>query len=198
MLNSTYHPLRDKALAIFLLLAVVMGAYLLADRVYLSGLDQIKNEIEQKQRKSQKIVSILQKENEINAVIAQRQKSEKKQNIFLVSDKASTASSELQNKLKRLISTYSNAKILTIKPYPAVEHDRYMETSIEVRMRGVKHNELKNILYQVESGFPLLMINRLDIKRSQLRYKPIIKMDNRADKLEVILVVSGFFQGAEQ
>ena len=65
-------------------------------------------------------------------------------------------------------------------------------------MRGVKHNELKNILYQVESGFPLLMINRLDIKRSQLRYKPIIKMDNRADKLEVILVVSGFFQGAEQ
>ncbi len=198
MLNFSGNPLIEKSLAIVLLLFFLMAGYLLFSNIYLNQLFILDTDINLKLKKASKVESILSKEVELKAKISTQKKKLDKNKIFLTNSKPSTASTELQNKIKRLIASKSKAKILTIKPHPFVEFDNYTETSIEIRMKNIGHNGIKNIIYLIENSSPTLIIKELDIKRTQLRYKTLVKSKSSADKLEFILVVSAFFRGNAQ
>jgi hypothetical protein len=193
--NFSGNPLIEKTLAVVLLLFFLMAGYLLFSNIYLNQLYILDKGINLKLKKVSKVESILGKEAELKAKISVQKKRLDKNKIFLTNTKPSTASTELQNKIKRLIVSKSKAKILTIKPHPFVKFDNYTETSIEIRMKNIGHNGIKNIIYLIENSSPTLIIKELDIKRTQLRYKTLVKSKGSVDKLEVILVVSAFFRG---
>lgn len=196
--NFRQNPLLEKSLAIFLLLFFLMTGYFLFSNIYLNQLFVLDTDINLKLKKISKVESILDKEAELKSKISIQKKKLDKNKIFLTNSKPSTASTELQNKIKNLIVSKSKAKILSIKTNPFVEFDHYTETSIEIRMKNIGHNGVKNIIYMIENSSPTLIIKELDIKRTQLRYKALVKTQGNVDKLEVILVVSAFFRGNTQ
>lgn len=197
---SNFSPIKviEKSVALLILFALLFLTFLLFNNVYLEGLMSIDKEIDLKLKKRDKIESILVKEKSLKEEINNYKKQIQKNKIFLSNNKASTASSELQNKLKRLISNQSKAKILTIKPYPVINHEGYSESSIELRMKGLGHVEVQNILYSIESGKPMLKIKELDIKRKRSRYKALINSKRNDKELEVTLVVSGYYRSKSQ
>lgn len=196
MHNLFGHHQLDKLIAISILVLLLLMSYLLVTQIYLEGLNLIQTEIDINRKKSSKVDGILEKEkyyrNEINKIKG----AYKQPKYFLSSNQSSTASSEVQNKLKKIINSQTKAKILTLKPYPVTKHEGYSEVSIEIRMKDVSHNEIQKMLYQIESEYPLIIINELDITRTQLTYKSILGKRNDSSDLNITLVASGFFRGS--
>ena len=184
----------DGVLAIGLLLIVLLGGYVFIKQVYLQQLSKLNYEIELKKKKNAKVNSILANEKELRDEIDQQKIAINKNIIFLNSNKPVTAASELQNYLKNIIGTHSNAKILTIKPYPAQEHADYSETSLEIRMKDIDHKELAKVLYVIESNDPLLFIKELDVKLIRRRFTSSVQSKNNRVKLGVIMVVNSFYR----
>lgn len=194
MHNFFINKQADKILAIAILLALLSAGYFFASHIYLEQLSRLKSEIEFKKKSNAKIDSILAHEKDLKDKIERQRYANKKNVIFLTSSKSTTAASELQNDLKKLIATHSNAKILTIKPYPVVEYEHYSETSLEIRIKDISHEGLHNVLYRIENNAPVLQMKELDIKLTQLRYKSLVEQNSELENLAVTMVVSGFFR----
>ncbi len=186
----------DKILAFGILLVVLLTVFLLLNNVYVEMLVDMNNEVKLLNRKSAKIKSILAIENDLKEKVIQKKNIMKKGKLFLSNNNSTSAASELQNYLKKLITTYSNSKILTIKPYPVAQHDEYSEVSLEIRVKDITHKELQNVLYRIETKSPVLLVKELGIRKTKLQYKPLIKKSGNTDHLESIFVISGFFQDA--
>ncbi len=195
MLNFIENSLFNKIAAVLLLLLVCLISYSFFTNLYLDPLIELNDEITINKKKAAKVDSILANEKELKEKISNQKKLLDKYKIFLKNSKPATASSELQNKIKNLIVSYSKAKILTIKPFPLIKHEGYSETSIEIKLRKIKHEGLYKILYQIENNTPLLLITEIDIKKAQLRYKTLIKKQSAPVELDVTFMVSGFFRG---
>ena len=188
----------DKALAILLLLLVIFSGFFLFNYVYLNQITTYINEIELGQKKYAKINSIISNQKEFDRTLKQEKSKLHKNLIFLKNSNPATAASELQNYVKRIIAANSKAKVLTIKPYPVVDHDDYFETSLEIRLKAVSHNELQKLLYRIESNKPLLLVREVDVKRNRILFKSLIKNKDEKIQLNVNLIISGFFKGASQ
>jgi hypothetical protein len=186
----------DKAVALSILLLLVSLVLVFITEVYLDHFVQIEEEIDLNRKKAGRVDSILTKEAEYQKAILSYQRNKQSKQIFLKASNASTASSELQNKTKGLISRYTKAKIQTIKPYPVVQHDNYSEVAIEIRMRDITHSEVRDMLFQVESQLPLIMVSELEIVRTQLQYKSLVAKKGPQHSLNATMVLSAFFRGS--
>jgi hypothetical protein len=185
----------DKIVAVAILVVLLAISYLLFTNLYLSGLNELKSEIEINRKKAEKVDSILANEKLYQKKINEIKKKSSQAKNFLKSNQASTASSEIQNLIKGIISRNTKAKILTLKPYPAIQHEGYSEVSIEIRMREIGHEEIKNMLYKIESEQPLIIIKELEIGRAQQQYKSILgKTRSNENDLSITLVASAFYR----
>jgi hypothetical protein len=77
-----------------------------------------------------------------------------------------------------------------------VKYDNYSEASLEIRISGMGHESLQELLYGIESHSPVLIIQELDIKLPQRRYSAMVEPTGEPENLGVTFVVSGFFREA--
>ena len=185
----------DKVLAIGILVLFLSACFVFFNYLYLNQIQNSVKQIEFSKKKNAKIGTILTQQKQLQKEINQRRISIKSNRIFLINHNPANAASELQNYLKKLVATHSNAKILSIKPYPVLEHDGFYETSLELRLKGVEHKEIQKILYMIESRSPVVLVKEIDIKRAQIRFKTVLKQDKKKNVLGVNMVVSAFFRG---
>ena len=186
----------DKILAVLLLLAVLTGAYLLVTRVYLVELGEISREIEVSKRKQARVRSILASESELNRKIRDFEDQHQEANLFLRNSDAATASTELHNHVKNLIAKHTGARISSIKPYPVKSFEDYSETSLEISLLDVSHEDLYRLLYRIEADTPVVLVRELEVKVFRRRYKPIVRDEPEATRMTVSMVVSGYFRGS--
>lgn len=184
----------DKVVALSILLLLLSMVFVFVKDVYLESFVQVEADIDLNRKKAGRVESILGREKEYRKAIQDYQRDKKSKRIFLQASNASTASSELQNKVKSLISRYTKAKIQTIKPYPVVQHENYSEVSVEIRMRDITHAEMRDMLYQIESQLPLILVSELEIVRTQLQYKSLVAKSGPKHALNSTLVVSAYFR----
>ena len=189
---SRLPPWSQKLIA-WLLLAVLMAAGIaLFNAFYLSPLTGFVAERERETAKRQRVERILRQESAVRQQMAEFRRRTSEQ-LFLASNKASAASSELQNLVKRLIESQTRSSILSLKPYPVEGHEGYNEVTIEVRVRGLGHEGLKRVLYGMESSRPLLQIRKLDIKRPSVNYSSV-HTGEADNQLGAVFVISAFFR----
>lgn len=187
----------DKIIAVSILVALLLLSYLLFSNVYLDGLNELESELQIQIKKTQKVDGILAKEKYYKNEISKFEKKYKSSKNFLNSDQPSTASSELQNKLRNIISSNTTAKILTVKPFPVITHEGYSEVSVEIRMSTVNHQDLHKMLYLIENELPLIFIKDIDITRAAVAYKSILGAKSKdASDLSLTFVASSFFREA--
>lgn len=187
----------DKIIAISILVVLLFLSYLLFSNVYLDGLNELETETQIQIKKTQKVDGILAKEKFYKNEISKIENKYKQSRNFLNSDQPSTASSEIQNKLKTIISRNTSAKILTVKPFPVTSHEGYSEVSVEIRMKSVNHQDIQKMLYMIENELPLIIIKDIDITRAAVAYKSILGSKAKdASDLSVSFVASSFFREA--
>ena len=184
-----------KTLALGILLLPLLAIYFLANQFYLQGLRTLEKDIAVERQKAARVEALLAREQYYSEKIGKARKRINQQRIFLNSTQSSGASSEIQNSIKRLISKYSRAKILTIKPYPAVSHDGYNEVSVEIRMKDISHEELQKMLHAMETHAPVIVIKELEINQTRLNYKSLVGKLGSSSDLNSTLVASAFFKG---
>ncbi len=184
----------DRVLAVGILLAVLAAGYVFVKYVYLEQLAGFDRELELRKKKNAKIDSILADEKELRIKINRQKNVIQRNRIFLTSKNPATAISELQTDVKKLITTRSKGKILAIKPFPVLDHGDYSEASLEIRVKGISHKGLQNVLYMIENKSPVLLIKELDIKSVQRQFTSMVKSEGKPEKLGVSIVVSGFFR----
>ena len=61
-------------------------------------------------------------------------------------------------------------------------------------MKDINHSEIQKMLYQIESQLPLIIVNELDVIRTQLQYKALVSKSGDQNDLNITLVVSGYFK----
>ena len=183
----------QRLLAWGLLLGLLLALGYLFAGFYLQPLQSELEDRRRQAEKAQRVEAILAREGQI-AETAQRLQALGLNRLFLPEQSASTAASALQNRIKRLVTAQSGAKIQAIKPFPAEEKAGYAELSLEIRMIGLSHAGLQRVLHGIETSLPALVIKRISIKRAVNRYKPVVRPDNRDARLAVTLVVSGYFR----
>ncbi len=186
----------DKIVAVSILVLLLLVSYLMFSNIYLDGLRELESETEMLRKKTQKVDSILAKEEYYQAEIQKIKRKYKQSKNFLNSSQPSTASSEIQNKLKSIISRHTRAKILTVKPFPVVHNDGYSEVSVEIRMKSVNHAEIHKMLYLIENELPLILIKDIDIARTSVAYKSILGQSKDASDMNMTFVASSFFRDA--
>ena len=186
----------DKAVALSILLLLLLLVYVLFSSFYLDGLREIESETEILRKKTERVDSILAQEKFYQDEIQKVKKKYKQSKNFLNSSQPSTASSEIQNTLKSIISRNTRAKILTVKPFPVVQNDGYSEVSVEIRMKAVNHQEIQKMLYLIENELPLIIIKDIDITRASVAYKSILGQSKDASDMSMTFVASSFFRDA--
>lgn len=187
----------DKVVAVGILTMMLVMVYLVFSQVYLDGLNTLDQEISLVRKKSAKVKAILDKAPYFKTQIQRAKGSASQNRMFLISKQPSTAISEIQNITKKLISTHTKAKILTIKPYPVVQHDGYSEVSVEIRMKGLNHNELQMMLFGIERHQPLILIKELEINQTRLNYKSLVAKRGKRNDLNSSMVISGYFKNKQ-
>ena len=184
----------DKALALGILGIIVIIVIAGVRYLYIDQLAEISKDLELVKVKNARVEQILGNEASLSKQFDTQRRLINREKLFLNGRSSEAASSELQNGLKRLITTHSRSKIQTIKPIPAVKMDDYSELSLEIRVRDLDHKGLQNLLYQIEAHSPVLVIKELDLKRTQLNYRPLVKQAGKKSGLEATFVVSGYFR----
>jgi hypothetical protein len=185
----------DRIFAVLILLVLLAGAYAMVRNYYLEQLTALHQELTLSKKKHAKIDAILVNEKHLGNQIRQFKGQVQKNRLFLNQDNPATAASELQNHVRKLISSNSRAKISAIKPYPAKVYDNYSETSFEIYLLDVSHSDLYRLLHSIESSVPIVLVRELEITVTRRRYKSIAKADEDPANMKVTLVVSGFFRG---
>lgn len=188
----------DKVIALSILAVLVLVLLLLFSNVYLDGLSEIDKEAELLRRKTDKVDGILAREKFYQQEIAKVKRQYSQARNFLNSTQPSTASSELQNKLKSIISRNTKAKILTVKPFPVVNSDGYSEVSVEIRMKQASHDDIHKMLYLIEKELPLIIIKDIDIAKTAAAYKSILGKVRDSGDMNMTFVASSFFRDASK
>ncbi len=184
----------DRILAIVILLTLLAGGYLLVRYVYLEQLTSLSHELEVLKKKHAKIDSILVSEKELKKQIRELKVRTQKNKLFLNNKNSATAASELQNYIKRLVGTYSKAKISSIKPYPVKTYDDYSETSLEISLLEISHDDLHRLLYNIENNAPVVLVREIEIKLARRKYRPLVKSEVEPTRMGASMVVSSFFR----
>ncbi len=185
-------PWTQKTIAWMLLAFVVIAVLSLFKGFYLTPLYELVDQREQEMAKRKRVERILSQEAAVRGQKAEFQR-KTRDRLFLASSKATAASSELQNLVKRLLESQTRSSIVSLKPYPVESRQGYHEVTIEVRVRGLAHEGLKRVLYGMESSRPLLLIDKLDIKRPVVRYSSV-NTEEQDNQLSAVLVISAFFR----
>ena len=182
----------QRSLAWGLLLLLLIVAWKLFDGYYLQRLQADIGQLQQELRKKQRVDAILARGKAVRA-LQERMAGQSVQALYLKQDGPSTAASALQKRIKALVESQSRARILTLKPYPAVEHEGFSEVAMEVRMKDLSHAGLQRILYGLESRTPLMVVKKINIKRTVQRYRPVVKPGKRDNQLTATLIVGAYF-----
>jgi hypothetical protein len=181
---------RSLAWSVLMVLLAVLASLFM--NLYLQPLQTQLHQWQQRSEKGRRIAVILEQEPAVRDW-QRRYQVLGLDRLFLPERSASRAASALQNRVKRLVSSQSGAKIQAIKPYPVEMKSGYAEISLEIRIRDLSHAGLERVLRGIESSLPALVIRQVSIKRPVSRYEPMVRPDRRDNRLAVTLVVGGFF-----
>ncbi len=114
------------------------------------------------------------------------------QNHF--SDRATPAlaSADLQQLIKKVVVD-AGGRLLSTQVVPETEEDHFIKTSVKVQMSG-DTMALRNVLYDIETARPMLIIDNLTIRAISARRDPRTRKLLPSNELNVNFDVSGYIR----
>lgn len=102
------------------------------------------------------------------------------------------ASADLQQLIKKVVVD-AGGHLLSTQVVPETEEDHFIRTSVKVRMSG-DTLALRNVLYEIETARPMLMVDNLVIRAMSGRRDPRTRKLLPSNELNVNFDVSGYMR----
>jgi general secretion pathway protein M len=160
-------PPTRRVLAIGILILVIALPYWLMVRPILDEFARIDSEIAEQQERLGRLTSIAERlatlESQRDALARGGNRAEG----YLTGGSEAIVAADLQNRLKTLIAN-AGGKLASTQVLPATEEAGFRQVSVRVRL-NTSINGLSTLLYELETGEPLLFIDNLDVSTRQDR-----------------------------
>lgn len=160
-------PPTRRVLAIGILILVIALPYWLMVRPILDEFARIDSEIAEQHERLGRLTSIAARlatlESQRDALARGGNRAEG----YLTGSSEAIVAADLQNRLKTLISN-AGGKLASTQVLPATDEAGFRQVSVRVRL-NTSINGLSTLLYELETGEPLLFIDNLDVSTRQDR-----------------------------
>ena len=166
-----------RGIALGLLLAVIVGAYWLVDRVWLGQYVYYQENIEQLQDRFLRYVKIIAGRPELEAKLRQVGQDNSIAQYYLAQPSPTLAATDLQQQVKNIIES-NGGRLASTQILPATKENGFTRVAIKVQMLVNEMEALQKTLYALESAKPLLFINNVQMRARTVR-KRVPRTNNR-------------------
>ncbi len=135
----------------------------------------------------------------LEAQLAELEAREVRRSDYLEADSDILAAADLQSRLRGLFERFGAVQ-RSVQALPASEEDGLLKITVRAQF-SAETEALARILYQLETGVPLLFVDSLDIRRKQSRRRRRNQQQEEAaqtaGRLDVRLDLTGFMPRPE-
>lgn len=195
-LQSPLSQTQSRLLALSLLCLLVgiifLGAVLPVWRIYQSN----QQAIEEVRGQITRFSRIAAARGALAKQVRQLEKGLNRSRYTLSQESTTLAAAALQERVKAIVEQ-SGGKLISTQDLPVVEEGPFQRVTVNVRMR-VDTDALQTILYELESGLPLLLVdNMMILSRTRGRYTRAPRAGSQSYDLDVRFDISGLMGGDE-
>lgn len=171
-----------------ILLAMLLAFYIIIIHPAISARFQFKQRYEELQFQFSKLGNAESKSHQLQMELDRLRAQETDKTGFLENKPDALAAADLQNHIKTLIES-SEGNLVSTQVVSQKEVDVFPKVTVKVYLRG-SIEALRNVLYQMDSNQPVLIIDNLLIQRRGGSNRRSAQRE--ADQLELRFDVTGF------
>jgi len=157
----------QRIVALLLLCAVLFGAYLLIDRVWLGKYRYYQNNIAEMQNRLQRFQAISAQREVLEAQLQRVRQDSSVDEFYLQKSSTMLAASDLQQRVKTAIESLGGALVST-QVLPVTTEGTFSRVAIRAQMTA-DTEILQRLVHDLEASRPLLFIDELQVRSQPIR-----------------------------
>ncbi len=183
---------QQRMLAIALLVVVVFSLLLLLIEPVVTKLDQYDETIDELAFRIKRYRKIIATSDQIFDQVEATRLKIAEQGYISTKNSEALVSAELQQFLKDAISQ-GGGRLISTQVLPSKKEGELMRIAVKLRLSGTIEM-LRNLLYDIETEKPLLIIEQLDINPQRARRNPKTRKIEASDQLNISLMVMEYMR----
>jgi general secretion pathway protein M len=187
----------NRLAAILILVIVLILVYLLCFHWFIVRQLDYGSEISDLRTQLGRFQHVAAQKDEYESLLADLRSRKSDQNLFLEGDDFNEAAAGMSEQLSQMLNTQADdtCQIVSRQPVRPRVQERFRKVTVNVRMRcGIE--DLKKILYAIETGVPMIIIDEVTIIRPRARSR---RANNKTDEgspiLDIRFNMSGYLRG---
>ncbi|MGD2130546.1 MAG: type II secretion system protein GspM [Lysobacterales bacterium] len=187
----------NRLAAILILVIVLILVYLLCFHWFIVRQLEYGSEISDLRAQLGRFQRVAAQKDEYESLLADLRSRKSDQNLFLEGDDFNEAAAGMSEQLSQMLNTQADdtCQIVSRQPVRPRVQERFQKVTVNVRMRcGIE--DLKKILYAIETGVPMIIIDEVTIIRPRARSR---RANNTTDEgspvLDIRFNMSGYLRG---
>jgi general secretion pathway protein M len=185
----------SKTTAIMLLVIALLLVYLLVFHWFILRHGEYAEEIGDLRVQLSRFQTVASQREALQARLSQVRNSQKDTDLFLEDPEFDEAAASMSGRLGEMVRTQANeaCQIVSRQPVRPRVQERFQKVTVNVRMRCDAEDFLQ-ILYSMETGTPLMLVDDLNIIRPRTRRRTRNTQPEAQGALDIRFNVSGYLK----
>ena len=185
----------SKTTAIMLLVIALLLVYLLVFHWFISRHGEYAEEIGDLRVQLSRFQTVASQREALQERLSQVRNSQKDTDLFLEDPEFDEAAASMSGRLGEMVRTQANeaCQIVSRQPVRPRVQERFQKVTVNVRMRCDAEDFLQ-ILYSMETGTPLMLVDDLNIIRPRTRRRTRNTQPEAQGALDIRFNVSGYLK----
>ena len=185
----------SKTTAIMLLVIALLLVYLLVFHWFILRHGEYAEEIGDLRTQLNRFQTVASQREALQARLSQIRNSQKDADLFLEDPEFDEAAASMSGRLGEMVRTQAaeTCQIVSRQPVRPRVQERFQKVTVNVRMRCNAEDFLQ-ILYQMETGTPLMLVDDLNIIRPRTRRRTRNAQPEAQGALDIRFNVSGYLK----
>ena len=185
----------SKTTAIMLLVIALLLVYLLVFHWFILRHGEYAEEIGDLRTQLNRFQTVASQREALQARLSQIRNSQKDADLFLEDPEFDEAAASMSGRLGEMVRTQAaeTCQIVSRQPVRPRVQERFQKVTVNVRMR-CNADDFLQILYQMETGTPLMLVDDLNIIRPRTRRRTRNAQPEAQGALDIRFNVSGYLK----
>ena len=185
----------SKTTAIMLLVIALLLVYLLVFHWFIQRHGEYAEEIGDLRTQLARFQTVASKRESLQTRLSKVRNSQKDTDLFLEDPEFDEAAASMSGRLGEMVRTQANesCQIVSRQPVRPRVQERFQKVTVNVRMRCDAEDFLQ-ILYRMETGTPLMLVDDLNIIRPRTRRRTRNAQPQAQGALDIRFNVSGYLK----
>ena len=185
----------SKTTAIMLLVIALLLVYLLVFHWFIQRHGEYAEEIGDLRTQLNRFQTVATQREALQTRLSQIRNSQKDADLFLEDPEFDEAAASMSGRLGEMVRTQAaeTCQIVSRQPVRPRVQERFQKVTVNVRMR-CNADDFLQILYQMETGTPLMLVDDLNIIRPRTRRRTRNAQPEAQGALDIRFNVSGYLK----